>query len=102
LYYYRTIIKTTSLLFAFLLACGVWGSTPGQGVVGINDPTVEPKTAELSNAQKALIEKNVWPAARKKLVSEICEEAVDIAGPVRGAFTKAASNQTLIAYQFCE
>lgn len=100
--YYRTIMKTISLLFAFLLACAVCVSTPGQGLVEINDPTLEPSKAELSSAEKALFEKSVLPVARKKLVSEICEEAVDIAGPVRGAFTKAGSDQTLIAYQFCE
>jgi hypothetical protein len=95
-------MRTIYLLCASLVAGVLFISTEAQTTVVINDPTVEAKKVVLTPSEQELFEKTVLPAARKKLASDICEEAVDIAGPVTGAFTKAGSNQTLIAYQFCE
>jgi hypothetical protein len=95
-------MKTIYLATASLVACVLSVSVGAQTAVVINDPTAEAAKVQLTADEQALFEKSILPAARNKLASDICEEAVDIAGPVTGAFTKAGSSQTLIAYQFCE
>jgi hypothetical protein len=95
-------MRTIYLLCASLVTCVLFISAEAQTPVVINDPTVEADKVALTTAQQSLFENAILPAARKKLASDICEEAVEIAGPVTGAFTKAGSTQTLIAYQFCE
>ncbi len=95
-------MKINYFLFAVFAVCSLSVHNFSQGLVEINDPTFEPVKTEISKADKMLFEKNVLPTARKRLASEVCEEAAEPASPVHGAFTRSGANQTLIAYQFCE
>ena len=42
------------------------------------------------------------PKVRPKLLSDVCEESVDVAAVLHGAFTRASAAQTLVFYQFCQ
>ncbi len=95
-------MKIDYILFAAFAVCLLSVHNFGQTLVEINDPAFEPVKTELSKTDKVLFEKNILPAARKRLASEVCEESAEPASPVQGSFTKSGSKQTLIAYQFCE
>jgi len=96
-------MKTTPLLFAFLLACGICISTPGQATVVINDPTVEAPKLQLSEAEKTIFEKQVLPVVKPKLDSDLCDEGTqEITGRAEGSFTRPGASQTLLFYQYCQ
>jgi len=77
-------------------------SVLAQTTVIINLPNEAPAKSTLSAAEQKVMDKNILPKVRKKLAGESCEESVDVAGVVRGAFTRAGADQTLIFYQFCQ
>lgn len=76
----------------------------GQQTVVINDPNVEPGKPNISPADENLIKTKVLPKVRQKWVSQDsgCEEAFEVAGVIKGSFSKANSNQTLVFYSFCQ
>ena len=95
-------MKTTYLLFAFFVACGLCLSTRGQATVVINDPTIEAPKLQLSEAEKDLFEKQILPGAKPKLDSEACDEPEpEVTGRAEGAFTRRGARQTLLFYQYC-
>jgi len=101
--YYRTVMKITHLLSAFLLACSVSIAAAAQATVVINDPTIEAPKIQLSDAERAVFEKRVLPVVKPKLDSDACDEpAPEITGRAEGSFTRAGASQTLLFYQYCQ
>ncbi len=95
-------MRLMQLLFLVIFTSVLPTITIGQTTIVISDPTVEPPKAELSKSEQDLIDNKVLPGVRKMLVSDGCEETIEIAGRVEGAFTRAGSKQTLVFYQFCQ
>ncbi|HEX3100347.1 MAG TPA: hypothetical protein VHQ01_01070 [Pyrinomonadaceae bacterium] len=97
-----------AVFFASFMSLSIFG----QGSVLVNDPVAESVKMDaaapdggktgLPAAEEAVFNKSVLPKARAKLKSEGCEETIEVAGRVVGAFTRAGSKQTLIFYQFCQ
>jgi hypothetical protein len=92
-------LRPSLVAFALSVACSVFAS--GQGSVVVADPTKTEPEAKLSAAEQNVFDKAL-PAVRKKISSDICEDSVEVAGVVRGAFSRPASQQTLIFYQYCQ
>ena len=85
----------------------VWISLAGavfaQVPLVINDPQAEPVKPFVSPADSALMERVVLPKARQNWAgNEACEEDYQIMGAASGAFSRPASKQNLIFYQFCQ
>jgi hypothetical protein len=76
-------------------------SVAGQATVVVADPTKPAAVSKLSADEEAVFNKAL-PAVRKRLTSDVCTDGVEIAGVVRGAFTKAGSKQSLVFYQYCQ
>jgi len=74
----------------------------GQTPVVLNVPGVETPPAKLSAADDALIKRSGLPKVRKKLISDVCEEAFEPAGVLQGSFSRPNSDQRLVFYQFCQ
>ena len=92
-----TYLPTAAMTIA-LLAFAAFSQSP----IVINSPGEEPVKAELSTPEKRLMDRNILPKARKRLSGESCEESIEIAGIVHGAFIRAGAAQTLVFYQFCQ
>lgn len=79
------------------------GAALAQGTVVVNDPNAPAAGARATAAEKALIEREVLPKARKYWAdNDSCREEFGIAGDATGAFTKPKANQRLVFYQFCQ
>ena len=76
-------------------------NTFGQTVL-INDPTIPENETPLPAAERAFIEREVWPALRKKYESEECTPEFDSAYLIRGSFSKPGANQSLVYFQICQ
>lgn len=87
--------------YAVMLAFGTLVAT-GQTPLVIHDPTIDAAKPAISSTQQAVFDRSVLPKAREKLAGEACEEEIDIAGVVDGAFTRKGSKQTAVFYQFCQ
>ena len=96
-------MRTSYLIVASMLAFLLFNSAAGQSTIVVNDPTVDATKIELSRSEQVLFEKQVLPAAKEKLASDLCDEAEpEVTGRAVGAFTRAGANQTLIFYQYCQ
>ena len=74
----------------------------GQTVL-INDATVaENEGAPIPAAERAFIEREVWPALRKKYESEECTPEFNSASSIRGSFSKPNVDQSLVYLQVCQ
>jgi len=94
---------TTTYLPATAIAIALFAFAAfSQSTIVINTPGEEPAKAELSTAEKRLMDRTVLPKARKRLSGEACEESVELAGIVHGAFIRSGAAQTLVFYQFCQ
>src|SRR5215203_3986383 len=88
-----------TLLMTIILSTIAFGQQP----VIINNPSEDEKPKRPSASSESLIKRQVLPKVRKYwTASDVCEEDFAIMGEVKGAFTKAKSNQTLVFYQFCQ
>jgi hypothetical protein len=76
-------------------------SALGQTVL-INDPTIAENETPLPAAERALIERDVWPALSSKFAGEMCEPEFDSASLIRGSFSKPNVNQALVYFQICQ
>jgi hypothetical protein len=90
------------LLFCalILMADGV----SAQEIVVINSPIQDDtKKAELTAAEKNLMNRIALPRVRKQLAGqEFCEESFDPAAVIHGSFSRAGAQQTIIFYQYCQ
>jgi hypothetical protein len=71
-------------------------------VVVVNDPTITSPVTKLTAAEKRIFERDALPPVRKMIGPEACDESLQDAGVVRGAFTAAGKRQSLIFYEYCE
>lgn len=89
--------------FTFLTTIILSAIAFGQQQLVINNPSDEETPKLISTATESLIKRQVLPKARKHYAAnDACDEDFVIMGEVKGAFTKANSNQTLVFYQFCQ
>jgi hypothetical protein len=89
-------------LFSFLIVfCFLAADAFAQASIVVNDPTTTGKPAMPSAAEENIIKRSVLPTARKIWTDDICLEEFEIAGAVKGSFTRAGAKQTLIFYKFC-
>ena len=95
-------MKITQLAAAIMAIAFVSISAFGQSAVVINMPNEAPVKVTLSAAEQQIMDKNILPKVRKKLVVEGCEESIEVAGIIHGAFSRTGANQTVIFYQFCQ
>ena len=95
-------MKITLLPAAILAIASVTPCLFAQSTVIINLPNQSPVKSTLNASEQKIMDKNILPRVRKKLVGDACEESIDVAGVVHGAFTRAGTDQTLIFYQFCQ
>src|SRR5687767_15140455 len=90
-------------LLAAILAIGFAAFCAlGQGTVVVHDPALAVTPAKLSAGEQSILDKSVLPLVRSKLAGDACEETIEVAGIVQGAFTRPDARQTLIFYQFCQ
>jgi hypothetical protein len=87
-----------AFIFALPFVIGVFGQQP----VVINDPTVPEKESTISDADKALIDRDVWPVISKKFEGEVCTPEFEYSDAIQGSFTKPKAQQRLIFFQVCE
>jgi len=73
----------------------------GQTVL-INDPAMPENETPLPAAERAFIEREVWPVLRKKYESEECTPEFDSAYLIRGSFSKPNADQSLVYFQVCQ
>lgn len=78
------------------------GPALAQSTFVINTPGEQPAKAVLATAEKRLFDRSVLPKVRKRLAGGACDESVEIAGIMHGAFSKPGTDQTAIFYQFCQ
>jgi len=71
-------------------------------IVVVHDPTKTSPVTKLTAAEKRIFERDALPPVRKMIKSEVCEESLQDAGVVRGAFTAASKRQSLIFYEYCQ
>ena len=95
-------MTTTHLAAAVITIAFCSFAVFSQSTIVINTPGEETAKAELSIAEKRLMDRTILPKARKRLSGEACEESVEIAGIVHGTFIRAGAVQTLVFYQFCQ
>lgn len=88
-----------TVVLAVVLACVV---TVLPQIVVVNDPTVTTKQAEMTAAERKIFERDALPAVRQMVKSDVCEESLQDAGVVRGAFTAPGKRQSLIFYEYCQ
>jgi len=95
-------MKRNNLAPAFILillfAIGLFGQ---QSVV-INDPTFPESPGNISDADKSLIDRDVWPVISKKYEGEACTPEFEYSEAIQGSFTRPKANQRLIFFQVCE
>ena len=97
-------MKVINVAAAFVMPFVCMLSAYSQGSVVINEPSPSrdlPKIV-LSDAEQRIMDTAVLPKARVRLADEACEESIDLAARLQGAFTKLGAKQTLIFYQFCQ
>jgi len=88
------------ILFLIILSAA---ASFAQQTIVINDPGADPKPANVSSAEEALIKNNILPKVREYWAkSEGCEEEYRVTGEATGSFSKPKSNQKLIFYEFCQ
>jgi len=91
--------KPVSAVISILLfAIGVSAQQP----IVINDPTIPEKPGNISDADKSIIDRDVWPVMRKKYEDESCTPEFDSYEAIQGSFTRAKANQRLIFFQVCQ
>jgi len=95
-------MKTTYLPASVIIITFLSIAAFAQSIVVINTPGEESAKPELSTTEKRLMDRNILPKVRKRLAGEACEESVEVAGIIHGAFAKAGASQTLVFYQFCQ
>src|SRR5678810_660399 len=95
-------MTNTRLPFVILVVVFVSLASFAQSTVVINTPGEEPVKVELTSAEQRIMDRNVLPKARKRLAGDACEEEINVAGKIGGAFSKVGTSQTLIFYQFCQ
>ena len=88
----------TAFVFILLFAIGV----SAQQTVVINDPTIPEKISSISEADKSVIDRDVWPVMRKKYESDVCTPEFEYSEAIQGSFTKSKANQKLIFFQVCQ
>jgi hypothetical protein len=71
-------------------------------LVVVHDPNKDAKETKLTAAEQRIFDRDALPAVRKMIKSEVCEESLQDAGVVRGAFTAAGKRQSLIFYEYCQ
>jgi len=82
------------------LVCATWVNS--QSLVVVNEPGAKPVRPTLTAAETNLMQRSVLPKVRKILASDECTETdYDVVSTVKGAFTKAGAQQTLVYYQYC-
>jgi hypothetical protein len=89
------------LLAGLLLGSMLLPASAFSQVVVVHDPAAGYETG-LGPAGLDSMEKSVLPKVRKKLVTGACQDGYEFKGSVRGSFSRARSEQTLVFYQFCE
>ncbi len=95
-------MKNLNLSLSLIFVCWSALFAFGQETVIINDPTKEAKGAKANAADENLIKNSVLPKARKLWNEEVCTEEFEIMGVAKGSFSKPASSQTLLLYQYCQ
>jgi hypothetical protein len=74
-----------------------------QGSLVIVDPTVKfTEKAKLSAADQSVFDRDALPKYKTKYGDGTCNVEPEIAGVVRGAFTRAGAKQTLVFFQVCQ
>lgn len=72
-------------------------------IVTVIDPTRPQNQAKLSQADEHIFKNDALPRVKKKISSDACDtQETDVAGVVKGSFTKPGAKQTLIFYQYCQ
>jgi hypothetical protein len=94
-------MKSSRVLVCLIfLVCAVWADA--QSLVVVNEPGAKPIQPTLAAAEKNLMQRSVLPKVRKILASDICNETdYDVVSTIKGSFTKAGAEQTLVYYQYC-
>lgn len=93
-------IKVFAFAFSIFASCTVTAFS--QGTVVVHDPTKETVEVKLSAADQALFD-SALPAVKKSISTETCNaDSIEVVGVANGAFSKPASKQTLVFYQYCQ
>lgn len=92
----KFILLAGLLLGSVMLPAAAFSQT-----VVVHDPAAGYETGP-GPAGLEVMEKSVLPKVRKKLVTDACTDGYEFKGAVRGSFSRAKSQQTLVFYQFCE
>jgi hypothetical protein len=75
----------------------------GQDIFVINNPVKPEKGAGITDEVENIVTTKVFPKAKNYWEEDICPSGSEqLAGVAKGAFTKSASSQTLVLYQYCQ
>jgi len=92
--------KNRASAFAFVLLTVI--SVFGQQTVVINDPTREQEWPKISQAERSVFDRDVWPVVSKKYEDESCTPETELSNPLLGSFSKPKADQTLVFFQVCQ
>ncbi len=96
-------MKNTKLLSSLILILTFSSVIFGQDLFVITDPLKIEKGAAITPEIEKLIKTQIFPKAKNNWSEEICPSgSEEVAGVAKGSFTKSASNQTLVLYQYCQ
>ncbi len=91
-----------ALLVAAVLACSATAARADPPVV-IFDARADPPQAQPAAAEAALLERVVRPEARRAWRgADVCSDAFEVIGRVRGSFTRPGARQSAVLYRFCD
>jgi hypothetical protein len=98
-----SLMKNTKTLLSLIFILTFVSISFTQDTFVITDPLKTEKGAGITPAIEKLIKAEVFPKAKNNWEEDICpSDSEQLAGVAKGAFTKSASNQTLVLYQYCQ
>jgi hypothetical protein len=101
-YYIILLVMKIRFVVAGALTLAFAVSYYGQGTVVVVDPTVKAVETKLSAADQAVFDRNALPRVKAKYESDTCPVSPEVAGVVKGAFTRVGAKQTLAFFQVCQ
>lgn len=99
----QTTMKKINSPFSLILVLTFVIFSFGQNTFVITDPLKDQGKLEIDSSIERLIKKQVFPTVKSHWKEDYCPSgSEELAGVVKGAFTKSGSTQTLILYQYCQ
>lgn len=102
-------MKASRFVLGLGLGLCAFVSAFAQGTLVISDPTTKTPDAVTDNTSakllpgdQRLMDTQVLPKVRKKLVDDVCKEEIVLGGEHEGYFTQSKEPENVVFYQFCE